>query len=278
MIKIIVDSGCDLNAQVKEKIKAELVPLNLQVDDIDYIDDESLDLDQYIDIMSASKTLPKTAAPSPENYLNSFRNQGSIFTITLSSKLSASYNNACLAKQMFLEEVEDKFIHIIDSFSASAGESAIALKLHEMISNNLSENEIKEKITSFVSNLRTYLILEKFDNLVKSGRMNPAIAKLASILSIKPICCAKDGQIVLHDKARGYKKAVSKLIEIIKNDNVDFENTIMTISHVKALQKAIEFKDEVMKAAKFKEIVISETSGLCSTYACKGGIVVSYGV
>ncbi|MDR2939018.1 MAG: DegV family protein [Clostridiales bacterium] len=276
MIKIVVDSGCDLNPEIKQEIGANVIPLNLQIDGVDYIDDEKLDSDTYMEAMMASTNVPKTAAPSPERYLESFKAQGSVFAVTISSKLSASYNNACLAKDMFLDEAGDKFIHIIDSLTASAGESSIAIKLHELIKNNLSENEIVDKITYFVNNLRTYLILEKFDNLVKNGRMSPTIAKLASILSIKPICKAKDGQIVLHDKARGYQKAATKLINIIKNDNIDFENAVLTISHVKALQKAIDFKDQIAKVVKFKDIIISETSGLCSTYAYMGGIVVSY--
>jgi fatty acid-binding protein DegV len=77
------------------------------------------------------------------------------------------------------------------------------------------------------------------------------------------------------DKARGYHRAVDKLIAAIEKSAVNFEDRVLGISHVKCLDRALEFKEKISARLKFKDIVIVETSGLCSTYADKDGIIVS---
>ncbi len=278
MIKIVADSGCEINDALRSKVEIniEKAPLTLQLEDKVYIDDDNLDVSQYIDSMDKCETLAKTAAPSPEYYLNSFKEEGSIFAVTLSSKLSGSYASAMTAKQMYLDEIGKKIIHVFDSMSASVGETLIVLKINELAKKGVKDIEIIENVTKFIDNMNTYFILEKFDNLVKTGRMDPFVAKIASMLSINPICTAEKGAIKLYDKARGYKKAVKKLVDIMLKEGSDFENKVLGIAHCKAIEKATLLKEEVLKRVNFKEILIFETSGLCSTYARSGGIIIAF--
>lgn len=278
MIKIIADSGCDFTKDMRNQkdINIGQVPLSLQIDQKQYIDTLDLDTNEFINHMLNYKGVPKTAAPSPELYMKSFEGNDSIFVVTLSSFLSGSYNSAVIAKDMYLEENKDKFIHIVDSLSASAGETLICLKLNEMIKANYTENEIKDKITQFVSEMNTYFILERYDNLIKTGRLNPYVAKVASLLSIIPICGADNGKTVLKGQARGHKKAFAKLIEMMQKEGKDFENKTLTITHVNCLEKANELKSEILNKIKFKNVIISKASGLCSTYADNHGLVVAF--
>jgi len=278
MKKIISDSGCDIRKELAKEIglNLELIPLNLQIGDEHFIDDETLDINYYLEKMVGSSTPPKTSAPSPELYAKSMEDTDSAFVLTLSSKLSGSYNSANLGKDLALEKDPSKFIHVIDSKTAAAGQNSITLKLGELIASNLSNNEIVEKITEFIDNMRTYVILEKYDNLVKTGRLNPAIAKVASIMSLKPLCKAIDGEIQMIDKARGYQRTLKKLVDLILEDKLDFENRILSISHVKCYEKALETKEAILNKVTFKDVVITDTTGLCSTYANIEGIVVSF--
>lgn len=278
MKKIVVDSGCDYTERLfsdKDTV-VETIPLYLQLEDKQFIDDKNLDIDEYIAEMEKYPKTPKTAAPSPNKYLESFEEGESVFGVTLSSHLSGSYSAAVLAKKLYGEKDGAKFIHIFDSLNASVGEMVIALKIQELIKNGLQDVEIVEKVNSFIEGLHTYFILDRFDNLTKTGRMNPYIAQIASVLNIKPICAADEGKIALADKARGYKRAVDKLLSIIESKEVDFENRILGISHVRCLDKAIQLKEAVMARIKFKDIIIVEASGLCSTYAQRGGVIMSY--
>jgi DegV family protein with EDD domain len=218
----------------------------------------------------------KTSAPSPLLFLDSFKKEGDTFAVTISSKISGTYNSAVLAKQMYLNEIGEKFIHVIDSLSAGIAETLIVMKINECIKNNLSNLEIINTVNKFVSEMRTLFILEKFDNLVKSGRINPYVAKLASILSIKVICGDNKGEIVMVDKAFGYKKAMTRLVELIQKHELDFENRILGITHVKCLERAVDFKNEILSKINFKDVIICEARGIIATYGQKGGLVFSF--
>ncbi|WP_097027653.1 DegV family protein [Clostridium peptidivorans] len=276
-VKIVADSSCDLSKEMKESMNIEIAPLILQLQDKSYVDDENLNIKDYVETMDKCETSPKTSCPSPEDYMKRYQGNESVFVVTLSNKLSGSYNSAILAKNIFLEEVGQKFIHVFDSLSASAGETLVALKINELAKKNFSDIEILEKVTSYIKGMKTFFLLESLDHLAKAGRLNPVIAKFANMLSIKPIMGATDeGTIKLVEKTRGYKKAFKRFVEIIGEEGSNLEEKVLGIAHCNALDKALNFKDEVLKKYNFKDIVIVEMGGLSSTYADDGGIVIAF--
>lgn len=278
MFNIIVDSGCDVSTELIEGKNCALtrVPLNLQVGDTVYLDDENLNLDEYLTHMESTSVAVKTSAPSPGMFLERFKTGENVFVVTLSSKLSATYQSAVSAKDMYIEEYGKKFIHIFDSLTASVGEGVIALKITELAKKGLAPTEIVEQVNQYIKDMNTYFILDKFDNLVKTGRVSPYVAKIASFLNVKPICGENgEGEIKMIDKARGYTKAVAKLIKIIKENTPDVENRIISITHIKAYEKAIALKDELMATLRAKDIIIQECGGITTTYANRGGVIVA---
>ena len=100
-IKIVADSSCDLTKEMKDKLGVEIVPLTLQVDDKVYIDDEEIDIQDYLQAMKQSSNLPKTSCPSPQQFMKAYEGKESDFVVTLSSALSGTYNSAVLAKDLF---------------------------------------------------------------------------------------------------------------------------------------------------------------------------------
>jgi DegV family protein with EDD domain len=277
LVNIIVDSGCDINTEMVESEACSInyVPLSLHVEDRVYVDDEALDLDEFMTGMHNSPAGVKTAAPSPQAFIDRFKKEGSVFVVTLSSKLSGTYQSAILAKKMYVEEYGKKFIHVFDSLSASIAEGLIALKISEYVKRGLTNLEVVDSVNSFMKTMRTYFVLDRFDNLTKTGRINPAIAKIASLLNIKPVCTERNGEIAMLDKVRGYNKAVKRLIELIRDNTPNLENAIIGISHVKCYEKAVELKESILLALKVKGVFITEARGIVTTYANKGGVVVA---
>ena len=278
---IIVDSASDITVQAlneaasSEGISLSHVPLNLQIGEKVYVDDEELNLDEFIAHMESSPVAVKTSAPSPSLFFDKFGMSENIFVVTLSSKLSATYQSAMTAKDMYIEEYGKKFIHVFDSLTASIGQGVIAIKIAELLKKDLPGTEIIEEVNTFIKGMRTYFIIDKFDNLVKTGRINPYVAKVASLLNMKPICGDQDGEIKMLAKARGYNKALTKLITMIKENTPDIETRTIGISHVKALDKAMELKNEFIKHLNPKNVVIQESRGVITTYANRGGVVIA---
>ena len=278
-MKIVVDSGCVLSDEMKNQkdIVIESVPLTMQLGEKIFIDDANLDVGEYLDEIARYPGTPKTAAPSPQEYLDHFEGEDTIFVVTLSAKLSASYNGAILAKDMYLEKNPNAFVHVFDSKSAVSGETTIALKICELARQNEPNEKIASVIDKFISEeMKTYFILENFDTAVKNGRMNPYAAKIAGVFNIKPICHALDGKMEFLDKARGIQKAFTKLSEIVAKDNNFLENRTLSISHVRNLERAEAVKEAILKKAKFKDVKVLGTTGLCATYASQDGVVIAY--
>lgn len=276
-VKIIGDSCCDLNEDYRKAMNVKIVPLTINVDDKTYIDDETLDTLELLKDMKKSSTVPKTSCPSPDTYMKAYEGEEDIFVVTLSSELSGSYNSAVLAKQIYLEENEHKFIHIFDSKSASAGQALIAMKIHELAKEGYENKEIVKIVEEYIAEMKTFFILESLENLIKAGRIGLLKGKLATMLSIFPIMKSNEkGQIDLLEKIRGSKKAFNRLVDVVGEQGVKLKEKVLAIVHCNCLDKANKFKEEAMKRYDFKDIVIFETHGISTVYANDGGLIISF--
>jgi DegV family protein with EDD domain len=275
--KIIVDSCCDLTDEIKERFNISIAPLSIDVDEQHFIDDETLDREELLNAMRNSSEAPKTASPGPNPFLDIYRKYGISFVVTLSKELSASYQNAVLAKDLLKEEAEDKFVKVFNSFSASAGETMIAYKLGELIEAGLNKDEIIEKAEKYVDEMQTLFVLDSLDNLIKAGRMGKLKGKIASFFNIKPVLAGtSEGTITLIDKARGSKRAIRKLVDKIGERGKNLDEKVLGIAHCNAFEKAEYIKDEAAKKYNFREIIIVETAGISTVYANEGGIVLAF--
>ncbi|MCL2632434.1 MAG: DegV family protein [Coriobacteriia bacterium] len=278
MTKIVVDSGCDLPADFRERfpdIELEIVPLTLTVDGQDYIDDANLDVAAYLAHTERSPKGPTTSAPAPQRYLDAYQHNGSVYAVTLSSKLSASFESAFLAARIRADQVRGSLTHVFDSLSSSVGEAQIAIKIAELAKAGMPDIEIIKTVEKFVIDMNTFFILDSFDTPVKTGRMSRTAATMAEFLKIKPLCEGVDGEMLVINKTRSYQKAVQQMIKLLRLRIDDFSDRILAISHVYDYEKALETQAELMAAIPFKDSFITQTGGLCSTYAMRGGVIFS---
>jgi DegV family protein with EDD domain len=276
-VKIVADSSCDLNENLEREMDVTLIPFSLHVGDSIYRDDKDLDVKAMLKEMAECPTAPKTACPSPNDFIKAFEGNESVFAVTISSALSGTYESAMLAKKMIMENAEDKFIHVFDSFSASIAETLISMKIFELARKNYDDLQIVDKVNEYIKNMKTFFLLESLENLMKNGRLGKVKGRLATLLNIKPVMGAtEDGNIKLVESVRGYKKAFMRFVEIVGEQGEKLEDKVIGIAHCNCLERAEEFKRELLKRYKFKDIIIVETAGLSSVYANQGGIIVAF--
>lgn len=275
--RIIGDSCTDLTQSLKENTNIKLVPLTLMVDDVSVVDDETFNQQEFLQLVKDCPRSPKSACPSPEDYMKQFECDGDVYVVTLSSQLSGSYNSAELAKKLYLEDHPDKNIEIIDSRSASVAQTLITKKLIEMIEEKQSFQQIVKKITAFRDELSTRFVLETLETLRKNGRLTGLQAFIASALNIKPVMGAtKEGTICKIDQARGILKALMQMVKSIEQDVVKPHEKIIGIAHCNCLERAEYLKNEILKKIPFKDCLIVDTAGVSTMYANEGGIIVAY--
>ena len=271
--KIVVDSSSDLKNDyiVDENIGFEVVPLTINVDERSFVDNSELNVDEMLNAMHACKTKSTSSCPSCGYFSNSYDEAEYVICITMTSRLSGTYNSAYLGSQ----DCKGK-VHVVDSKATGGVMQLIVDKAYELIKSGLNFDEICNKLEEYKEELNLLFVLDTFENLVKAGRMSKIAAFIANALYIKPLCVAQDGVIEVYEKPRTRKGALTKLIESIGKKCSNTTNKKCVIGHCKNTEEAQWLKEEIEKKYQFKEVVINDMKGLCSYYALENGIIVSF--
>jgi DegV family protein with EDD domain len=275
--KIVVDSCCELPDNLKNDERFEIVPLSLTVGNIyDKIDDENFDQSEFLQAVAACPECPRSACPSPDSFMKAYITDAEhVYVVTLSSRLSGSYNSAVLGMGLFHENYGEKDIYVVDSKSAACGETQIAVKIMEFEDQGLSFKEVVEKIEDYVKNLNTYFVLETLDTLRKNGRLSRVKALVATTLNIKPVMGADDGNILQIGQGIGMKKGLAKMAEAVIKDAVQPEIKRLMITHCNNLMGAESIKRQILEKINVKETIIMDARGVSSMYANDGGVIVT---
>lgn len=275
--KIVVDSCCELPEELKQDPRYEIVPLTLIVgDSYERLDDDGFDQKEFLQTVAECPVSPKSACPSPEKYMEAYRTDADhVYVVTLSSKLSGSYNSAVLGKNLYHETYGEKQIYVVDSRSASCGETQIAMQIARWEDEGMGYEEITEKIEKFTDGMHTYFVLDNLDTLRKNGRLSGVKALVASTLSIKPVMAGDQGSIVQLGQSVGIKKALANMVDHVVRDVVDAEKKCLMITHCNNPERANSVKEQILAKVKFKDVLIMDTAGISSMYANDGGVIVT---
>lgn len=275
--KIIMDSCTELDlSQLDPQISFARVPFTIIIDNHEIID-VNLNCLALIDQMQMSRGKITTACPSPQAFYNSFDPERMNYVVTISSHLSGCYNSAQIAKKMAEESGFGDRVYVFDSLSAVSGEDMAVLKLIELIKRRLPVCDLIPIERDYIANMTTMFVLNSMDNLVRNGRVRPAVAIVGKMLRIVPIMQGVSGVIDLKEKCRGRRKSLLRLAQIISGEVKNPAMRKLIIAHVSAPEKALTIRDAIVaNGTPFKDIIILEAGGLGTVYADNGGIVVAY--
>lgn len=274
--KIVVDSCCELPAELMEDSRFERVPLGIEVGDYQILDDENFNQAEFLSKVAEYPGCPKSSCPSPERFMEAYHvDAENIYVVTLSSHLSGSYNSAQLGRNLYFEKYGKKNIYVVDSESASCGEAQIALKLMELEEKGLSFEEVVKEIDAFRDAMNTYFVLDNLETLRKNGRLTGVKALVASTLNIKPVMGADHGVIIQKSQTIGIKKGLAKMASIVADEVKNAQEKILVISHCNCPARAESVKKMILERVPFKKVIILETRGISSMYANDGGVIVA---
>jgi len=276
-IKILGDSALDLTKELEIELNAErAVPFYVDIGGETLVDDDNLSMPDLMAKMKACVTKMGSACPSPSLWMEAFLNAGGGFAVTISNKISGMHQAAKLGLEMAKEEVAGLVGHVFDSKSASCGEVLVAIKLRQFIESGLSFDAIIKKVEGFIEEMKTFVLLEDISNIVKNGRMSRVKGTIATALGIKPILIARDGEIDFYGKLRGTANLALKLLDCISDSKRETKGKELVISHCNNPSLAKDLGERAREAFGFARVVILETKGLTSLYACDRGIIFSF--
>jgi DegV family protein with EDD domain len=274
---IVLDSSCNLRGSLDDDgIGRQIAPLKIIVGGQEFVDTPDLDVPEMMDAMKKYRGASSSACPSVGEFKELFERAKNTVCITITSKLSGTYEAALHAKTLALKENPLLNIHVIDSLATGGKMALIADEVERLIKNGLAFDKVVDAAEKYAKKIKLFFSLASFDNLIKNGRMPKYQGMLGQILRIRPVAEATDeGTIEVLDRPRGEEAMLRKMLDRMqKFKNLDGIRVI--IDHNNCLDVVLKLKAMIESVAQVKDVRITPTRGLCSYYCDEGGFIVSF--
>lgn len=255
MVKITSDSTCDLGAEV-EKRHIGVMPLKVILDTDSYLDGVDISPEDIFSFVARTKILPKTSAPSIEDYKVFFaaqtKNGDEVVHFNISSKASASHSCALAAAKEF-----DGKVRVVDSLALSSGQGLLVMKAADLRDEGLSAEEIERRVNALRLKVNTSFVPDRLDYLYKGGRCSRMEMYGANILKIHPMIDMKDGQLGVKKKYRGKMTVcIRAYIDDLKAAYPKYDKPRCFVTHSCADAELVELaKERVRSEFDFREII-----------------------
>ena len=270
MIRIITDSASDVVGNKREDLR--VLPVSITFGEEEFQDGINLTHQMFYEKLIECDELPVTSQVPPFAFEKAFREAmetgNQVIAITLSSKLSGTWQSACIAAEGFGGKVR-----VVDSENASIGQHALveyALRLKDA---GLGIEEIVERLEADKKRISLIALLDTLEYLKKGGRITPAAAALGTLLRIKPVLQIQGEKLDAFAKVRGWKAAKRTMLQAIEKDIKERfagkeSQLILGMAYTCGKEEAAEWKEEIH--SHFPEYEIMENP-LSLSIACHIG-------
>lgn len=273
--RIIVDSTADLLPEYKKRVHA--VPLTVHFGEQEFLDGITITHQEFYEKLTSSDVLPTTSQATPDAFQNEFekvKEAGeSAVVITISAKLSGTYQSAMIAAQ------EYENIYLVDSGSAAIGSGILVELACKLLDEGMGAAEIAARLEEAKQKLVIVALVDTLEYLQKGGRISKAAAFAGGVLNIKPVLSVIDGELQVLGKARGSKMGNNLLVqEIEKAGGVDFQKPVLlgyTGLSDQLLQNYIEGSAHIWEG-NLDEVRYTTIGSVIGTHAGPGAVAVAF--
>lgn len=266
-VKIFADSTCDLPQEWMQKYDIGLVPLYVTFGDQTFKDGVDITTPQLYAKVSETGSLPKTAAPSPADFIAAFspviEDGREIVYISLSSELSSTYQNALIAAGEF----PDGKVTVIDSQNLSTGIGLQVMKAVQAAEQGKSPAEIADMVEKVKPLVETEFVIDSLEYLYKGGRCSGMQNLVGSLLKIRPVIKVIDGKMTPAYKVRGKReKALEQLLNNALDKREQMDNDLIFVTHSLAAEDARELKRLLEEKTGAREVAVSDAGCVISSH------------
>ena len=273
-VRLILDSSSNTLSDPARNLV--VVPLTLTFGEENMLDDEKLDISEFLAKMEANNEAGKTAAPSIQLWLDALEGSENAIIVTLTSGLSGTYSSALQAKDIYLEQHPHANVIVVDSRSAGPELEVVLEGIEALIKDDkLRFADLEAKIAEFRTRTHLLFVLQSLRNLSLNGRVSPAVAKIAGVLKINLIGTASvDGELQPLTKARGMKKALKEIVK--QMEGMKYQGGRVVIDECENATDAEKLKEAILASYPDANVTIRPMRGLCSFYAERGGLMIGF--
>ena len=271
-IALVTDSTCDLPKSVVKDKNITVIPLNVHFGQETFLDGIDLQSNEFFEKLSTSEIHPQTSQPSVgrfvETYNDLLKKHDSILSLHISSKLSATYNSALQAQK----EIGNEKIKVIDSMNGTLGLGAIVHHIADLNQKGESFENLVKEAENIIPNAIFMGLVPTLEYLAKGGRIGKARAFMGSLLKIKPILSAVDGEIQSVGKARTLIKGMDFIVDEMKNRKI----SKLFIVHANYEERANLLKEKTKDLIDPKDVIIAEFGPVVGTHLGPGAFGVGF--
>jgi DegV family protein with EDD domain len=216
-VRIVTDSTADMSPNLARELGVTVVPLSVIFGDEVLKEGVQIGHDLFYDKLVRSKTLPTTSAPSVGDFLEAYEplltGKDEVVSIHLSSKLSATYNNACQAAEKLGER--GGRVTVIDSQLVSLGMTFVVAAAARAAADGAKVDDIKKIAGQMIPRVRILVVLDTLEYVRRGGRIGRARAFLGNMLRVKPILYIRDGEVHPGERVRTKVQAHERIFQIV---------------------------------------------------------------
>ena len=218
-IRILTDSASDFTAAEKQELHIEVLPLTTVFPDGEYRDGVDLTPEQFFERLIEEEEIPTTSQVSPAAFQASFAGAleagDDVVYIALSSKLSGTFQSACIARSMFTPEQQER-LHLVDSLHVCIAEQLLVRTAVTLRDEGCSAADIAQSVERLKSRVKLVALLDTLEYLKKGGRISATAAVAGTLLSIKPVITVREGLVDVIGKARGSKNGHNMIVKFVE--------------------------------------------------------------
>ena len=283
---ILADITCDLSEQIRKEFQVEdYLPGYIHFsDDRDFktvLDWSNISREEFYKALSNRKMQITTAPPSPEDYYQTFKayvEKGyQILSISISSKISSTYNVACKAAQRVAEEYPDCRICCFDSYKMSGAMGLLVMYAHELKNQGKSMDEVIQWLEENKHNVHMMGPIDDLIFVARRGRITMGKAIMGSFAGVKPMGdCNRDGYVSVLGKAKGIQKALDLTVGYVEKMAADPKEQYLLISHSNRQEYAEKLKAQLEEKLEAKKVYVCDVFSGCGANIGPGMVAVYF--
>lgn len=266
MIGQIIDSSGNLPRDIIEEYNISEAPFYFKFEDMDYVKENvDYETDEFFQHMQKNPNdIPKTSAPNVHDWLSLFKDRYAegareFIVTTISSKLSASFQTANSAKEMFEKLYDDVFVEVVNSNACACGQAALEIWIAKTIDGGESFETIVQKVREMIPRVNTLFAVDSLKYMKAGGRIGAAAALLGVLINIKPVCEFVDGEVEVIKAVRGRKRSLRTLVDVAISRITNINRTIIVLQNAKS-QKDADYMYQYLKEKTKKNIRVFSSS------------------
>jgi DegV family protein with EDD domain len=274
-VKIVTDSSCTMQKNVRDDLNIHMMPLSVMIDGVVYADDDHLEGEHFMEMMGNAKALPKTSQPPIGEFVELYDKLGAdgskIISIHMTKGLSGTVEAARQAGNLSSSDVT-----VIDSDFTDQGLSFQVIQAAKLAKNGADVPEILAEINHVKENTKLFIGISTLDNLVKGGRISRATGLLSNIFNMKVVMDFEHTELIPVAKGRGVK-TFNKWFEELKQELSHLSNVRQIgISHADGLELANGFKEGLQSLFPDMDIPVLHTNPVIATHTGKNAFAIMY--